>query len=93
MHGSFFGGAHKSSLLVYQFQIQQTTFCSSPLFFGSELVGEITTISASSFDGGYFGMAMLKTKILDTENTKLSIIPDDPEPTIEWSKLPTHITR
>ena len=36
---------------------------------------------------------MIKTKIFDAENTKLSIIPDDPEPTIEWSKLPTHIMR
>jgi len=51
------------------------------------------SISASSHDGTYLGMAMVKTKVLDTEDTNLSIIPDDPEPTIEWSKLPTHIMR
>ncbi|MEK9762937.1 MAG: hypothetical protein VW729_09665, partial [Deltaproteobacteria bacterium] len=69
------------------------TLDASNLFSGSELVGEITSISASNHAGIYLGMAMVKTKVLDTEDTKLSIIPDDPEPTIEWSKLPTHIMR
>ena len=89
----FFRGRPQKQLVSISIPASLTTFCSSPLFSGSELVGEITAISASSFETGYLGMAMLKTKIFDTENTKLSIIPDDPEPTIEWSKLPTHIRR
>ncbi len=82
----------KSSKTSYT-ETSANIYDASPLFFGSELVGEITTISASSHDGVYVGMAMVKTKVLDTEDTKLSVIPDDPEPTIRWSKLPTHIMR
>ena len=89
----FFRGRPQKQLVSLSIPDSANIYDASPLFFGSELVGEVTTISASSHDGAYVGMAMLKTKVLDTEDTKLSIIPDDPEPTIGWSKLPTHIMR
>ena len=89
----FFRGRPQKQLVSLSIPASVATFDASTLFSGSELVGEITSISASSHDGTYLGMAMVKTKVLDTEDTKLSIIPDDPEPTIEWSKLPTHIMR
>ena len=34
-------------------------------------------------------MAMVKTKVLDTEDTKLSVIPDDPR-TNDWMVKITH---
>ena len=89
----FFRGRPQKQLVSLSIPASVATLDASTLFSGSELVGEITSISASSHDGAYVGMAMVKTKILDTEDTKLSIIPDDPEPTIGWSKLPTHIMR
>ncbi|MGA0341667.1 MAG: YgfZ/GcvT domain-containing protein, partial [bacterium] len=89
----FFRGRPQKQLVSLSIPTSVATLDASTLFSGSELVGEITSISASSHDGTYLGMAMVKTKVLDTEDTKLSIIPDDPEPTIEWSKLPTHIMR
>ena len=89
----FSRGRPQKQLVSLTIPASATIYDSSPLFSGAELVGEITTISASSHDGTYVGMAMVKTKVLDIEDTKLSIIPDDPEPTIEWSKLPTHIMR
>ncbi|MGA0377176.1 MAG: hypothetical protein ACO3N6_12530, partial [bacterium] len=89
----FFRGRPQKQLVSLSIPASVATLDASNLFSGSELVGEITSISASSHDGTYLGMAMVKTKVLDTEDTKLSIIPDDPEPTIEWSKLPTHIMR
>ena len=89
----FFRGRPQKQLICLSIPASLTTFDSSHLFSGSELVGEITAISASRFVEGRLGMAMVKTKFLDTKDKKLSIIPDDPEPTIEWSKLPTHIMR
>ncbi len=89
----FFRGRPQKQLVSLSIPDSANIYDASPLFFGSELVGEVTTISASSHDGAYVGMAMVKTKVLDTEDTKLSIIPDDPKPTIGWSKLPTHIMR
>ena len=84
----FFRGKPQKQLVGLSFPASINAHDSSLLFSGSELVGEITT--TSSFEEGHVGMAMVKTKVLDTY-TKLSIIPDDPEPKIEWSKLPTHI--
>ncbi|MEC7221009.1 MAG: hypothetical protein VXW29_11450, partial [SAR324 cluster bacterium] len=89
----FFRGRPQKQLVNLSIPDSANIYATSPLFFGSDLVGEVTTISAYSHDGVYVGMAMVKTKVLDTEDTKLSIIPDDPEPTIGWSKLPTHIMR
>ncbi len=89
----FFRGRPQKQLVSLSIPASVATLDASNLFSGSELVGEITSISASSYDETYVGMAMVKTKVLDTEDTKLSMITDDPEPTIEWSKLPTHIMR
>ena len=89
----FFRGRPQKQLVSVSITASVPTLDASHLFSGSELVGEITSISASSHDGAYVGMAMVKTKVLDTEDTKLSVVPDDPEPTIGWSKLPTHIMR
>jgi folate-binding protein YgfZ len=89
----FFRGRPQKQLVSLSIPASVATLDASTLFSGSELVGEITSISASSHDGTYLGMAMVKTKVLDTEDTMLSIMPDDPEPSIEWSKLPTHIMR
>ena len=89
----FFRGRPQKQLVSVSITASVPTLDASHLFSGSELVGEITSISASSHDGAYVGMAMVKTKVLDTEDTKLSVVPDDPEPTIRWSKLPTHIMR
>ena len=44
----FFRGRPQKQLVSISIPASLTTFCSSPLFSGSELVGEITTISASS---------------------------------------------
>ena len=57
-----FFGAPTKQLVSISIPASLTTFCSSPLFSGSELVGEITAISASSFETGYLGWQCSKPR-------------------------------
>jgi folate-binding protein YgfZ len=89
----FFRGRPQKQLVSLKIPASTSIINSSYLYLGSQAVGEIAAVSASIFGEWQAGMAMVRTKVLDSKNTKLSIKPDDPEPMIEWAKLPTHIQR